>query len=101
VHLLVTKNFDIYRNARYYNNKKDLNFIFGKSGRKVFWSLSSFTLPSFHDVEVLNETASLNIVPFGKHSSNLTPVTSAIIKLDVWEDPVSEANMHFGLCKRC
>jgi hypothetical protein len=29
VHLLVTKNFDIYRNARYYNNKnqgKDFQF---------------------------------------------------------------------------
>jgi len=58
--------------------------MFWKSSRKGFWSLSSFTLPSFHDVEVLNETASLSIVPYGRHSYHLTPLTAANIKLDVW-----------------
>jgi len=57
--------------------------MFGKSGRKGFWSLSTFTLQSFHDVEVLNETASMIVVPYGKHSYDVTPVTAAIIKLDL------------------
>jgi len=50
---------------------------------REIWSLSSFTLPSFRNVEVQNETASLNIVPYGKHSYTLTPVTSASTKLDI------------------
>ena len=54
--------------------------MFGKCGRKGFWLLSSFTIPSFHNVEVLNEAASLSIVPYGKHSYNLTSVKSVILK---------------------
>ena len=48
------------------------------------WSLSNFTLTSFRNVEVQNETESLSIVPYGKHNCNLNPVTATNIKLDVW-----------------
>lgn len=54
--------------------------MFGKSGREGYWSLSSFTFPSFHNVQALNETASLSIVRCGNHSYNMTPLTAANLK---------------------